>query len=230
MGRELSRVAKAGGGFADYRLARPGATAPTPKVSYLYDIPEWGWAIGAGIWVDDVNAALWGLARRLVLALLPLACAALALAVFLTRDINTQLSGLATRMRAIARGDLDTEIVGAERGDELGDMARALETFKATAIEKIRVTEARERERQAHAEAERAAEAARAADAQAQEAARALAETRAIEHERAGVVSSIGAGLARLAARDLTTRIVDRLPDAYARLQADFNITASALH
>ena len=37
------------------------------------------------------------------------------------------------------------------------------------------------------------------------------------------VSSSIGAGLAKLAAKDLTFRLDDNLPEAYAKLQSDFN-------
>jgi methyl-accepting chemotaxis protein len=47
------------------------------------------------------------------------------------------------------------------------------------------------------------------------------AETQA--KERAIVANSIGAGLAKLAAKDLTFRVNDDLPEAYAKLQADFN-------
>jgi methyl-accepting chemotaxis protein len=48
-------------------------------------------------------------------------------------------------------------------------------------------------------------------------------EAEAIECERAIVTHSIGAGLAKLAAQDLTFRMTDDLPEAYRRLQEDFN-------
>lgn len=47
------------------------------------------------------------------------------------------------------------------------------------------------------------------------------AETQA--KERALVANSIGAGLAKLAEKDLTFRMTDDLPEAYAKLQSDFN-------
>ena len=59
-------------------------------------------------------------------------------------------------MHRLADGDMDVEIVGADREDELGEMAKALEVFKANAIE----AERREAE---HSAAERQAEGERVA-------------------------------------------------------------------
>jgi methyl-accepting chemotaxis protein len=50
----------------------------------------------------------------------------------------------------------------------------------------------------------------------------------AIDGERAQVVSSIGSAIARLAAKDLTYRMPDEIPDAYRKLQQDFNVAISA--
>ena len=58
---------------------------------------------------------------------------------------------------------------------------------------------------------------------EAAEDARVKAEAQALSGERAVVVASIGEGLAKLAAQDLTHRIPGPLPDAYSKLQADFN-------
>ncbi len=46
---------------------------------------------------------------------------------------------------------------------------------------------------------------------------------KSLSDERELVNSSIGEGMKRLAAKDLTYRIHEQLPDSYARLQADFN-------
>jgi methyl-accepting chemotaxis protein len=52
---------------------------------------------------------------------------------------------------------------------------------------------------------------------------RAKEQAEALATERAGVVASIGEGLAKLAAQDLTFRIRGQMPAAYERLQANFN-------
>jgi methyl-accepting chemotaxis protein len=48
-------------------------------------------------------------------------------------------------------------------------------------------------------------------------------EAEALAKERATVAKAIGAGVAKLAAKDLTYRMRDEMPDAYRQLQDDFN-------
>ena len=128
--REISRVAKAGGGFALYNFVKPGESAPTRKFSFIYDVPEWGWAIGAGLWVDDVDRSLIGVGEHLAFGLVPMAIVLFAVVMLMTRNIRGLLSGLTTRMMAISQGDLAVDVEGAERRDEIGAMARALGIFK----------------------------------------------------------------------------------------------------
>ena len=58
-------VAADGAGFVDYLWPRPGEDAPVPKVSYVAGFQPWGWIIGTGIYVDDVNAAVTAASIRL---------------------------------------------------------------------------------------------------------------------------------------------------------------------
>ncbi|WP_378945743.1 methyl-accepting chemotaxis protein [Mesorhizobium sp. ANAO-SY3R2] len=51
----------------------------------------------------------------------------------------------------------------------------------------------------------------------------------AIKQERALVANSIGVGLAKLAAKDLTYRMEEELPEAYRKLQSDFNAAIEQL-
>jgi len=46
---------KEGAGFVDYCWPKPGEPHPVPKISYVKGFPEWGWIIGSGIYVDDVE-------------------------------------------------------------------------------------------------------------------------------------------------------------------------------
>ncbi len=62
-----------------------------------------------------------------------------------------------------------------------------------------------------------------------QEQARVRAQTETLAGERASVLAAFGEGLEKLAARDLTFRIKGRLPETYAKLQADFNAAIDAL-
>lgn len=105
---------------------------------------------------------------------------ALGIAVALFAGVLTQrliaepITRMAKGMRALAAGDLTVDVVGTERADEVGDMARAVEIFRANAREiDERRTAAFEAERR---ELESAQRLARERDA---ERARAAAERRA---------------------------------------------------
>ena len=56
---EMVKVCKANGeGMVDYMWAKPGETEAKPKVSYVRLIPELGWIIGTGAWIEDITASL----------------------------------------------------------------------------------------------------------------------------------------------------------------------------
>jgi len=45
-----------GEGQLDYVWPKPGETIASPKISYVKLVPEWGWIVGSGIYVDDIEA------------------------------------------------------------------------------------------------------------------------------------------------------------------------------
>jgi len=83
---EVSR--QSGGGFVDYLWPKPGETQAVPKISYVKEVPEWGWIIGSGIYLDDVqreiNQLLW-----IILAMLAgVGAGGLALSFWMARSIS----------------------------------------------------------------------------------------------------------------------------------------------
>lgn len=54
---EFANVCKASGeGFVDYMWPKYGADKPQPKLSFVKLFKEWGWVIGTGLYVDDIDA------------------------------------------------------------------------------------------------------------------------------------------------------------------------------
>jgi methyl-accepting chemotaxis protein len=104
---------------------------------------------------SELLAAAWRtLIVELTLLLLALAMAAGA-AWVVVRRVTRPLTGLATATGRLAEGDLGAEVPGAGRGDEVGAVARALETLRDSAR--------RARELEATAQADVTAKQARAA-------------------------------------------------------------------
>src|SRR5208337_1667625 len=68
-----------GDGFVAYEWPRPGSDKPLPKISYVKGFEPWGWIVGTGIYVDDVDRLWWQSAIQagsLMLLLLALMAAA----------------------------------------------------------------------------------------------------------------------------------------------------------
>jgi len=54
---EFARVGKESGeGFVDYLWPKYGADKPQPKLSFVKLFKEWGWVVGTGLYIDDIDA------------------------------------------------------------------------------------------------------------------------------------------------------------------------------
>ncbi|MCK9380578.1 MAG: EAL domain-containing protein [Sulfuritalea sp.] len=52
----VAAVRSSGGGFVEYQWPKPGQTLPVSKISYVKGFAPWGWIIGSGIYLDDIEA------------------------------------------------------------------------------------------------------------------------------------------------------------------------------
>ncbi|CAO3420046.1 bacteriohemerythrin [Azospirillum endophyticum] len=134
--REFVRVVKAdGAGFVDYLWPRPGAAKPVAKLSYVKGFAPWGWLVGSGIYIDDVDIAFRQAALRLAGTGLLIALAAVLLALLVSRAIVRPLDGLGRVMQELAGGNSRVAVSGLGRGDEIGAMARTVEVFRIQQID-----------------------------------------------------------------------------------------------
>jgi len=149
---EAAKAVKAdGAGYVDYFWPKPGATTPVPKISYVKGFAPWGWIIGSGIYIDDVNAelynrALWSGGELLLLGLL-VAASGTAIA----HGIVGPVHGVTAAMKRLAGGDNSVAIPGLGRRDEVGEIADAVEVFKEAKIRNDKL-EAEQRQEQARKE------------------------------------------------------------------------------
>ena len=93
--------------FLNYYQTKPGSTVPEPKISYAAAVPEWGWVIGTGLYVDDLQSALIGRLIGLSEIFLPLFVAFLGLIYFMRRSVSSVLSSLTACMDQIAGAQLE---------------------------------------------------------------------------------------------------------------------------
>ncbi|MBI5593369.1 MAG: cache domain-containing protein [Deltaproteobacteria bacterium] len=52
---QIAVVTGSGEGFVSYAWRKLDSETPTPKLAYVRGIPEWGWIIGSGVYLDDID-------------------------------------------------------------------------------------------------------------------------------------------------------------------------------
>jgi two-component system NarL family sensor kinase len=56
--QNLLKVAQRGGGLVRYNWVKPSTRKSAPKLGYVVPIAAWGWVMGSGLYLDDVQTAL----------------------------------------------------------------------------------------------------------------------------------------------------------------------------
>ena len=56
--QRLVEKARAGGGFIQYEWRKPSTGQPVQKLGYVIALPKWGWMIGTGLYLDDIQTTL----------------------------------------------------------------------------------------------------------------------------------------------------------------------------
>ncbi|WP_408629681.1 cache domain-containing protein [Anaeromyxobacter oryzisoli] len=121
---ELARRVPAGGLVA-YLWPKPGSAAPVRKISYVKLFAPWGWVVGSGVYLDDLEEASAEEARRVLWAAAAIVAVLGAGAWFVVRGITRPLARAVSAADRIAAGDLRQELV-VTSGDEVGRLLAAM--------------------------------------------------------------------------------------------------------
>lgn len=130
---EMVTLAKAqGAGMVNYRWPKPGSAEPVEKTSYITLFAPWGWIIGTGVYVDDVQAQfrlqVWKVAGiGLVIIVLMTV-----LLIAISRSIVRPLQATVNAMANIASGESDlTRQLATDGRDEVTQLAEHFNAFTA---------------------------------------------------------------------------------------------------
>jgi methyl-accepting chemotaxis protein len=137
--RKQLELAANGGGFASYRFPRAAGGEALPKISYAVEFKPYGWAIGGGMYLDDVHAIFWDQARQMGMLVGVALLLVGGLFLLLGRSIVNPINAMTMAMRKIAGGETAVDIPALERGDEVGAMAKSVQIFKNNMIEASRL-------------------------------------------------------------------------------------------
>jgi methyl-accepting chemotaxis protein len=94
----LIEAAKSGGGFVNYRFPRAGSDVPYPKVSYAAMAKDWGWMVGTGVYIDDVDTEFRHVAMQLGIIMGVVLVIGLGSAFVIARGITRPIRAVTERM------------------------------------------------------------------------------------------------------------------------------------
>ena len=128
---EMTEVVRThGAGFVNYAWPKPGKQHPVPKLSYVKGFEPWGWVIGTGIYIEDVDIA-WRRSALIAGGIATICLVVLILvSVTISRSLFGCLNGMLERLKDIAQGEGDlTKRLATNSQDEVAEVAHWFNTF-----------------------------------------------------------------------------------------------------
>ena len=132
-------VKKSGSGFYYYQWQKPGVAQPSRKLSFIKAFTPWGWMVGTGMYLDNVDKLFQEELIKSGSVSLGITALAIALSLLISNMITRPLHKATEEMKTLAGGDASLEITDTERHDEVGEIARSLLVFKDNILEKTRL-------------------------------------------------------------------------------------------
>ncbi len=127
--QEMNKLVKREGqGFVAYHWPKAGTTEAIPKLSFVKLYEPWGWVVGSGIYIDDIDAIFAQSVKRLGTVMAIGALLAGLVTLWILRGVSRPLNALrtfGTTMQDIARdGDLSRRIP-VSGADEIADVMKS---------------------------------------------------------------------------------------------------------
>lgn len=120
-------------GFVSYLWPKPNFKDPVPKISYVKGFEPWGWIIGSGIYIDDVNALFRREAAKYISIAAFAVLAIFFLGLYMTHLTTGALNHALSTSNKLSEGDLtaDVETTGT---DETGQLLTGMKNM----VERLR--------------------------------------------------------------------------------------------
>ncbi|MEM7420432.1 MAG: methyl-accepting chemotaxis protein, partial [Pseudomonadota bacterium] len=123
---DMARLVKSqGDGFVDYVWPLPGETEPTDKISYVKEFKPWGWTVGSGIYLTNLEAE-YAHMRNVMIGFCVVSVVLVVLLIYVIGgSIVKPVQEVTERMKDISQGEGDLTRSLPEKGqDEITRLAR----------------------------------------------------------------------------------------------------------
>jgi len=132
--QEMIDVVKSeGSGVVHYQWPKPGSEKPQPKISYVAFMPEWGWIIGTGVYVDDLQVIKTGLLIQVLIAMAVIVALIVGIVLLIVIPLSRNLRHITSQAQKYA-GLNFTEDIALATKDELGSISEAFGAVRSELI------------------------------------------------------------------------------------------------
>ncbi|EPJ44449.1 MAG: hypothetical protein OFPII_34820 [Osedax symbiont Rs1] len=118
----LKVVNQQGAGFVNYSYKGPQFDEPAAKLSYVKAFKPWGWIVGTGIYINDIDEIYMRTVYKIMMIFAAILVVISVFSAFIARSITRPLTVIVDNMQVAATGDLLSHQVLAKRGDEIGTL------------------------------------------------------------------------------------------------------------
>lgn len=126
---EMSRVASnEAQGYVNYQWNKPGFAQSVDKISFVKLQADWNWVVGAGLYLDDIQAELNAIFYTILIVVVAVILFAIALVFFVSRGISGPLNQAVTMLSNLENGRLTSRMKLVQK-DEIGQMANTMDKF-----------------------------------------------------------------------------------------------------
>ncbi|SON56357.1 Methyl-accepting chemotaxis protein 4 [Hartmannibacter diazotrophicus] len=148
--QEMVDIARTdGSGFVEYGWINPKDNAGYTKMSFVQGFKPWGWMFGSGVLMDDVDARFMS-AMEKSLGITALIIVILStILIVVVRSVVKPITSMTGTVMKIASNDLESEIPSTDRQDEIGDIARSIETLRNNTLERLKLEKRQSEEERA---------------------------------------------------------------------------------
>ncbi len=139
---EMAKVCQSNGeGIVDYFWPKPGSDKPVAKISYVKLFRPWGWIIGTGIYIDDVNrlvaeeaakvkAAVASQRTAIIVACLLVLGMTTTVITWVAKRVTANVRSASDMLKDVAEGEGDlTRRLDIKSKDEIGELAGRFNLF-----------------------------------------------------------------------------------------------------
>lgn len=135
---EFAKTAKLQGqGYVYYYWEKPGSEEPVGKVSFVKGFKPWGFVIGTGLYIDDIEMLFWEKVKKSVFLLCIVLVVAGVFARLMGSDMAKPLGEIIAVMKDAAAGDFSHTLHMTPRKDEMGELAESFVKMQAAFKELI---------------------------------------------------------------------------------------------